>query len=181
MPEFTFTVGQVVGAASCRYEKKQTRRPDRFTDSSLIDAMLHADRYAKSDADRAILRQTEGLGTSRTRSPTIDSLVRKEYLTIQKRGRRNELVSTRLARLVCAQLPQYLVDVATTAKWEVAFDLIEKGRATPEQLRMKVEELVRNVIESASNATESLSGLSRGADRVAKSGAARSAGARTVS
>lgn len=181
MSDFSFTVGQVVGAASCRYEKKQTRRPDRFTDSTLVDAMLHADRYATSEADRMILRQTEGLGTSRTRSPTIDSLVAKGYLRLEKKGRRNELISTQLARAVCAHLPQYLVDVATTAKWEVAFDLIEKGKASPEQLRAKVEELVRNVIASAQASSKSLAGLSEGAAKPSIEGMARGTGKRKVS
>jgi DNA topoisomerase-3 len=181
MPEFAFTVGQVVGAVACRYEKKQTQRPERFTDSTLVDAMLHADRYASTEADRTILRQREGLGTSRTRSPTIETLVAKGYLRLEKRGRRNELISETRARVVCEHLPDFLVDVATTAKWEIAFDLIEQGKASPQQLRAKVEDLVLEAIEAAKTSSKSLCQLSAGAAKPANGGVAGGGAKRKVS
>ena len=156
---FSFTVGQVVGAAAARYEAKRTRAPERYTDESLIDAMLHADRFAQNESDRVVLRETEGLGTARTRDKTIEGLIQKGYLTMTRRGKRNELESTQALRELCAHLPDYLKDVATTAKWEIAFSLIEKGRATPEQVRLKIEELVLGVIESAKASRPLLSGL----------------------
>lgn len=144
-----YAVGQIVGAVSARYESNKTRPPARYTESSLIDDMLNAHKFSASETERKILRETEGLGTSRTREPTITGLINKKLIKSTKRGKAHELMSDPFARTVVANLPDYLSGVATTAKWEVAFSMIESGKVPPDAVMTKVHELLEGLVEDA--------------------------------
>lgn len=144
-----YRVGQVVNAVSARYEAKKTQPPERYTQASLIDDMLNAHKFAKSDAERKVLRETEGLGTSRTRESTITSLINRGYLTSVRRGKRHELVSQAMARQIALNVPDYLSSVATTAKWEVAFAMIERGQVEPDAVIKKVHEMLHGLVADA--------------------------------
>lgn len=160
----SYTVGQVVGAVAARYESNKTRPPERYTESSLIDDMLNAHKFSASDAERKILRETEGLGTSRTREQTITGLINKKLIHSTKKGKAYELVSDPFARTVVANLPDYLSGVATTAKWEVAFSMIESGKVPPEAVMAKVRELLDGLVDDARKrqATGALKGSGAG-------------------
>ncbi|MEJ8837574.1 DNA topoisomerase [Ramlibacter sp. AN1133] len=143
-----YRVGRVIGAVSATYEKCETEPPRRYTQSDLIDDMMAAHKFAPSEQERQVLRQIDGLGTSRTRESTISGLLQRGFLE-EKRTRRGraELVPTPLARSVVQHLPAMLTSVATTAKWELAFRLIEQGKAEPEQaqqyLRLTLQQIVK--------------------------------------
>ena len=64
-------VGQVVKAVAARCESRMTEAPPRYTQDTLVADMLAAHKFAKTEQEKVILRETEGLGTSRTREPTI--------------------------------------------------------------------------------------------------------------
>lgn len=144
-----YRVGQVLNAASARYEASKTEPPERYTQDSLIDDMLNAHKFAGTDAERKILRETEGLGTSRTREPTISALINRGYLTSTRRGKRHELVSQEMARQIAMSVPAYLSSVATTARWEVAFGMIERGQVDDLAVIGKVHEMLHGLVEDA--------------------------------
>lgn len=154
----SYKVGQVVGAVTAKYEVNQTKPPARYTEATLLDAMLNAYKFAKNDADREILRQT-GLGTSRTRSGIIENLIKREFIMRSKRGKSHELISTPSARKVIKYLPEYLLSVATTAKWEVAFGMIEKGQVEPEMVKAKVVDYIHDIVNKAKESSKALSGV----------------------
>lgn len=154
----SYKVGQVVGAVTAKYDARKTQPPARYTEDTLLDAMLNAYRFAKSDADREILRQT-GLGTSRTRSGIIENLIGRQFISRSKRGKAHELISTPSARSIVKYLPEYLLSVATTAKWEVAFSMIEKGQVDPAMVKSKVIDYVRDIVKKAQESAKSLSGV----------------------
>lgn len=147
--EKSYFVGKLVQAASARYESCMTTPPDRYTEDTLVADMLGAHKFAKSDTDRAVLKETEGLGTSRTRAATIDGLIKGGFLESTKKKKRFELRSSQMARLITAQLPEVLTSVATTAKWEVAFGMIEKGKAEPAQVREKLKQILDYIVQTA--------------------------------
>jgi DNA topoisomerase-3 len=122
-----YEVGTVVGAVSARYESKATAPPDRYDMATILDLMLEAHKLADNDADRAVLKMVEGLGTARTRQAIVDGLVRKGFLTVTTRRKRHLLAPSALAEQLRDKIPPMLGSVAMTAKWEHAFALIEKG------------------------------------------------------
>ena len=138
-----------MSAVSARYEARKTTPPDRYTQASLIDDMLNAHKFAASEAERKVLRETEGLGTSRTRESTITALITRGFLTSVQRGKRHELVSQPMARQIVTNVPEYLSSVATTAKWEVAFSMIERGQVAPEAVINKVHEMLHGIVDDA--------------------------------
>jgi DNA topoisomerase-3 len=144
-----YKVGRVVGAVSASYERCETEPARRYTQSDLIDDMMAAYKFAANDQERQVLRQIDGLGTSRTRESTITALIERGFLQEKKSRRgKSELTPTPLARAIVEHLPESLTNVGTTAKWELAFRMIEEGRAEPEQakryLRATLEQIVKD-------------------------------------
>lgn len=163
LPISSYAVGQVVGAVAARYTKSRTTPPDYYDLNTILDAMLSADRFAKTDQQRQILRQVEGLGTSRTRQGIVDEMVRKGLLRIERKGRRHIVRTTEFGEQMRDFIPPHLSDVALTANWEVAFSMVEEGRVTWEDVLDKTYVLVDQVIEVAKGqATSSCQAAGRG-------------------
>lgn len=144
-----YYVGQVVKAVAARYEKAMTEPPKRYTEDSLIADMLAAHKFAVNEQERAILKETEGLGTSRTRAATIESLIKGGFLISTKKKKLYELKSSEMSRVTISRLPDVLTSVATTAKWEVAFKMIERGSATPDQVRLALKTNLDHIVRVA--------------------------------
>jgi len=144
-----YQVGQVVGAVSARLEQKVTRPPERYSQDELLDDMLAAHKFAKSPEEREVLKNTEGLGTSRTRIAIVTGLVQRGLLLSQKKGKRHEIRSSDFARALVKLLPARMLDVATTARWEIAFKAIEDGRVTLEQVVERNFLTVQEMVETA--------------------------------
>ncbi len=104
--------------------EKQTTAPARFTDSSLLEAMKNAGKFIESKEQKAILKETQGLGTEATRAGMIEKLIKTEYL---KRDKKN-LISTEKGRRLIAAVDEMLKSPATTAVWEEKLKLIEEGK-----------------------------------------------------
>ena len=83
----TYQVGRVLNAVSASYEPARTEPPRRYTQSDLLDAMMSAYKFASNDADRAVLKQIAGLGTSRTRESTITGLLNRGFVETRKSPR----------------------------------------------------------------------------------------------
>lgn len=149
----TYRVGKVVGALSASYEAKQTEPARRYSQSELLDDMMGAYKFAANDADREVLRQISGLGTSRTRESTITGLMDRGFLQIRKDGRgrsRSVLVPTPAAMTIISHLPDLLTSVVLTAKWELAFRLIEQGKATGADVEKHLEKTLNFIVSAAS-------------------------------
>lgn len=142
-------VGKVVRAVSARCEEKETTPPKHYTEDTLIADMLGAYKFAKNDQDRTVLKETEGLGTSRTREPTITSLVKKAMLISQKKGKLHQITSSDMARATIAALPPMLTDVSMTAKWEIAFKMVERGQVSPEKVNAHLKANLDHLMELA--------------------------------
>lgn len=144
-----YQVGQVVHAVTARYEGKKTAPPVRYSLDTLLDDMLAAHKFAKTDADRQILKQVEGLGTSRTRQAIIDGLVKRGFFITRKLGKRHEVRPSEMAVAMCAAFPALVKDVAMTAKWEIAFSMVEQGKVDIARVIDRSYEYVHEVVAIA--------------------------------
>lgn len=144
-----FEVGQVVHAVAAKYEPATTVPPPPYTEDTLLDDMLMAYKFASNEADRAILKQTEGLGTSRTRVSVINNLIERGLLVSTRKGKRHEVHASDMARALIKAVPPVLANVAMTAKWEIAFDLIESGKVDWRQVVDRQYQFVDGVVELA--------------------------------
>lgn len=145
----TYSVGKVIGAISATYEKGVTEPPVRYTQGTLIDDMMAAHKFATSDQERSVLKQISGLGTSRTREPTITGLLTRGFLDQKRSHKRMELIPTAHARTVIENMPAMLTSVAMTAKWEMAFRLIEEGRASSSDVEKHLDVALQAIVDDA--------------------------------
>lgn len=145
----SFKVGQVINAVSAKLEESFTQRPPRYTEPALLDDMVNAHKFATEPNDRTILKETEGLGTSRTREPIITGLTKRGLLEKRAEGKQKVLVSTPFARQLITMLPRLLVDPVLTAKWEQALAMVERGEATQGQVLEAQRKFVQHVIDDA--------------------------------
>lgn len=140
-------VGDVIGAVSARLETKTTTAPQRYTQDSLLDDMVNAHKFANSDYERQVLRTTDGLGTSRTRVPLIEGLIRRGLLTTSRIGKRWEIRTTPLAHELLRDVPPDLKNVAMTARWELALAGVRDGRFAAQELVQGGYKFVERMIE----------------------------------
>ena len=59
------------------------------------------------------------------------------------------IVSSQEGRTIARYLPAALTSVATTAKWELGFRLVEQGKATPEQMQAHLDRTLVGIVEDA--------------------------------
>lgn len=130
----THHVGKIVNAVSAKFDEKFTEPPSRYTEDTLMADMLAAHKFAKNEQDRATLKET-GLGTARTREPAITGQIKKQMLISKKKGKKYEITSSPSAKSLVKGLPESLVSVTNTAKWELVFKRVERGEVTPAQVR----------------------------------------------
>jgi DNA topoisomerase-3 len=149
MRRSAYEVGQVVGAVAAKYESNVTTPPDRYDMATILDMMLEADKLADNDLDKRILRQVEGLGTSRTRQAIVEGLLRKGLLTATTRKKRHILTPTQIAEDLRDRVPPMLGSVAMTAKWEYAFAMIEKGEVQWRAVVDKAYEFAAHIVQVA--------------------------------
>lgn len=144
-----YEVGQVVNARAAELDEGKTTPPPRYSEDSLIRDMENASKFAKNADDRALLNQTEGIGTARTRGTTLVALINRKLLTSKKNGRRFELISTDTARNIISKLPPWLKDVTTTAKWEMMLSAIERGEVDVKAVLESQKAQITQIVERA--------------------------------
>ena len=82
-----YAVGTPLLAATATLEASSTRPPEHYTEDTLMNDMLSAYKFASNDADRELLKQVSGIGTSRTRGVIIKALVDRGSIVRTKKAK----------------------------------------------------------------------------------------------
>ncbi|ASJ72171.1 DNA topoisomerase 3 [Granulosicoccus antarcticus] len=101
----------------------KTKPPARFNEGTLIQAMANIHRYIVEAAQKKVLREGDGIGTSATRASIISELKRRTYLETSGK----HIISTTLGRSLCSALPEVLKSAVSTAVNERLLKEIETG------------------------------------------------------
>jgi DNA topoisomerase-3 len=117
--------GQVLQVAKARIVEKKTRPPRRFTSASLVQAMTGIARYVSNPKIKALLRETDGIGTPATQANIIQTLFERGYIEEHKR----QIVSTPTARALIRVLPTVATQPDMTAVWESTLRKVQEGLA----------------------------------------------------
>lgn len=144
-----YQVGMVVNAVSAKLDRKKTSPPPYYTEDTLLEDMCSAHKFAKTDADRQILKEVAGIGTSRTRGAVIQGLVNRQLIVSKKVGKSYQLRDTPAARDLLTVLPDEMKDVAMTAKWERALGMVAHGQAAGGQLKTKISDVLQGLVVQA--------------------------------
>lgn len=116
-------------------EQGKTVKPKPLKDIQIYgDNGLMEKAYEYVDDPRLskLLKKVQGIGTSATKDTIVDSLVQKEYITLNSQ---NVITVTAKGWLMYTLMKNSLVsDPSLSAKWEAYYDQISKGKANAQDL-----------------------------------------------
>jgi DNA topoisomerase-3 len=134
--------GQTIRIARTRTAAKKTKPPRRFTAAALVQAMTGIARYVSNPQIKALLRETDGIGTPATQASIIQTLFDRRFIEEQK----GQIVSTPTGRALIRALPDVATQPDMTALWEASLRKISEGQAPLEgfleAVRRQLGELV---------------------------------------
>ena len=132
--------GDVVKGAYEPKEKK-TEPPKRYTQGTLLKAMLTADKNADETDCRSLAEMNiKGIGREATRAPIIETLYKRGYVENSKKS----IVPTPKGIELIDTLPlDEIKSAKLTALWESRLYDIEKGKENPEVFIKDIESLTR--------------------------------------
>ena len=116
------TIGQSQRVLEARAVAKQTRPPPRLTEATLLTAMETAGRHL-DDKELSAAMKDSGLGTPATRADTIETLLKRQYLTRDGKALSATERGIRLIQTVQVSIksPQL------TGEWEARLKQIQRG------------------------------------------------------
>lgn len=105
--------------------KKTTKPPERFTTSTLLQAMKNVHKFAKDKELQSKLKRVSGIGTEATRAGIIKELIDRSFMVEDKK----KLKPTNAAYILIDSLPDELTYPDTTALWEDRLNDLAGGAA----------------------------------------------------
>lgn len=152
-------------------KQKETKPPQRYTQSTLIEDMTRISKYCDNEAVKKLLLQKDkgkkgengSIGTSATRSQTIAELIERGYLREEAKGKKTYLISTQLGREFYQILPDSVRKVDVSAKWWWEQEKIKAGEMTPEDMAKDVMKTVNAILQSGAGRMTNAETFSAGA------------------
>ena len=139
--------GQVLECQSAMVEAKKTNPPARFTESSLLAAMLNIHKFESDPELKKRLEETAGIGTPATRAGILETLKKRGYIEVKKK----QLFSTDKGRQLISVLPLPIKSPGLTALFEQMLEGIAAGVLGKEEFLKKQIEFVTRLIKSELN------------------------------
>ena len=140
--------GQILRVAKTRTVEKKTKPPRRFTSASLVQAMTGIARYVANPQIKALLRESDGIGTPATQARIIQLLFDRGYVEEKKRL----VYSTATGRALIKALPPVTTQPDMTALWESTLRKVQEGQAPLEGFLHAVRAQLGELVERAKNA-----------------------------
>lgn len=137
--------GQLLWSGEPMLEEKATQPPAYFNDASFLSALTGIARFVQDPELKAILRDTDGLGTEATRASMIELLFKRRYAERQGKVIR----PTELGRRVIAALPDAVTTPDLTARWERQLSDISERRVSYEQFMQPLVQQLQQVLTEA--------------------------------
>ena len=116
--------GDVVRYVEGKILDRETKPPQRFTPSTLLEAMKKIHKYVKDKKLQPVLQECHGIGTEATRAGIIEHLQKRGFLTLSKKY----LIPTDKAYQMCKVLSEDMLYPDSTALWEIGLDDIKENR-----------------------------------------------------
>jgi DNA topoisomerase-3 len=129
--------------------EKQTKAPPRYTESSLLGAMETAGKKVEDEELRLAMKDS-GLGTPATRAAIIETLLKREYVTREKKA----LVATEKGIALIKMLPSPLLKSAElTGQWEQKLSLMARGEYALSAFINEVKIIVGDLVTQIASAS----------------------------
>ncbi|OAH58683.1 DNA topoisomerase III [Domibacillus aminovorans] len=127
-----------------------TTPPKSFTEGELIKVMKTAGykgtQAIKDEEEKAILKETEGIGTEATRAEMIETLKKKQYIEVKK----NQVSITEKGIILCESVKGTLLSSPEmTAKWEIYLKKIGQREGDPTKFLSNIQKFITHLLEEA--------------------------------
>ncbi|MBR4283096.1 MAG: DNA topoisomerase 3 [Anaerotignum sp.] len=140
------TEGEQRKVEKATVQKKKTKAPTPYTESSLLSAMENAGRFVEDEALKEQMKDS-GLGTPATRAAIIERLLTVGYIV--RKGK--NLVPTEKGMKLIEVVPIEMSSPQTTGKWEKGLSSISKGNMTEEKFMASIRRYVQFLIQDAAS------------------------------
>ncbi|MDT5269373.1 MAG: topoisomerase [Acidobacteriota bacterium] len=123
-------------------QAKQTKAPPRYSESSLLGAMETAGKKVEDEELRLAMKEA-GLGTPATRASIIETLLKREYVTREKKS----LVATAKGAALIKMLPSPLLKSAElTGRWEQKLSRMARREYELDSFMVEVRAMVTELV-----------------------------------
>ncbi|WP_022940269.1 DNA topoisomerase III [Psychromonas hadalis] len=137
--------GQLLFCEKGEVLEKNTQPPAYFTDATLLAAMSNITRFVKDPSLKAILKETDGLGTEATRAGIIELLFKRQFL--KRTGK--VIQATEVGRKLIQSLPETLTLPDMTAQWEMQLNAISEKKQSYNGFVLPLQTQLTAMIEQA--------------------------------
>ena len=128
--------------------EKQTKAPPRYSESSLLGAMETAGKKIEDEELRLAMRDS-GLGTPATRAAIIETLLKREYVTREKKSLRATPKGVTVIKLLPAPL---LKSPELTGMWEGKLARMVRGEYARDAFMGEVKQMVAEIVAQIAGA-----------------------------
>ncbi len=137
--------GQSLHCIDARVLDKQTQPPKAFTDASLLAAMTGIAKYVQDPSLKAVLKETDGLGTEATRAGILDLLFKRGFLLRQAK----QIHASDSAKALVAALPELCVWPDMTAHWEQQLNAISQRQHSYQAFMQQMQSQLNHLVEKS--------------------------------
>lgn len=115
--------GEAVAARELEIEQKKTTPPERYTEATLLKAMVNAHKYVKDPEIKSILKEDGGIGTGATQAHIIQILFDREYIAKERKFIKSTIQGRKIIEIAppCLQIPDM------SALWELELRQIKSS------------------------------------------------------
>ncbi|WP_026701296.1 type IA DNA topoisomerase [Salibacterium aidingense] len=147
LPQLPSLTEDMPAMASVYINREMTKPPKPYTEGNLINMMKTCGQTVEDDEEaKRALKEVEGLGTEATRSSIIKTLIRQEYIKVQK----NVVHVTKKGEILCRAVEGSLLSKPEmTAKWELFLRKIGEGEAEKKTFIDNTAAFTRKLVNTA--------------------------------
>lgn len=141
----TIEKGQEFGDVRILLTNGETQPPARFTEGTLLQAMVNPVHYMDADEKHLAntINKTGGLGTVATRADVIEKLFHNTYMEMKGK----HIFMTSKGRQLLDLVPADLRSPALTAEWEQKLSLIAEGKLNKDQFIAEMKGYAKEVVQ----------------------------------
>lgn len=134
--------------ATVEVKKGDTQPPKYYTEGTLLTAMKNVGKTLEDEADKDILKETEGIGTEATRASIIEGLKQRGYITTQSK---NILVTDKGITLCEVIQNDPISNAEMTAKWENYLSKIRSEEGSQDTFLQSIKRFIEHTIQTVPN------------------------------
>lgn len=175
-----FKHGDAVKADGVGLAEKQTIAPPRYTDATLIIAMIEAWKHVDDPELRTILKETEGIGTEATRSSIVSNMLKRGLIgTMEKKSGALQATAAGMEFFdILEKAAPKLLDVGLTGQMEMMLEQIKAGEQKAAPVVEQIVGVATSAVDSMVAAKEAGASISSSQSRPPSEGMKRAARAK---